>query len=79
MGEESKPSRRRLISFWLIPVFLAGLGIAIFAPLSTCRWCDGTGKYTYVNRRGGECPGCHGGGKVGYLRMLYNLANTPRF
>lgn len=71
--------QRRLISFWLIPVFLAGLGIAIFAPLTTCRWCDGTGKYVSVSRRTEACPGCHGSKRVGYLRMLYNLVQAPRF
>lgn len=75
-----KPARRKPPwSLLLIPVFLIGLAIAIFAPLATCRWCDGKGKYTYVNRRSGECPGCHGGGKVGYLKMLYNLATSPQF
>ena len=79
MSQESKPSRRRMLTIWLIPVFLAGLGIAVFAPLTTCRWCDGKGRYVYVNRRAGECPGCHGEGKIGYLRMVYNLVQTPRF
>jgi hypothetical protein len=76
---DPKPrSRRWMLSLGCMPVLLIGLGIAIFAPLATCRWCEGSGRYTYVNRRAEACPGCHGAKKVGYLLMLYRLANLQR-